>query len=179
MNALIYHQFSTPLGDMTAVADMSKANCPLVQLAFSDSLRLDCNAAVQQPNHPTLRATEQQIREYFTAPHSSFDLPLAPAGTNFQQTAWRALQTIPLGQTRSYSEQAKTIGKPDAVRAIGAANGRNPIAIVIPCHRVIGSNGKLTGYAGGIARKQKLLQLEKQSIELNDLAQRSPCPVKA
>ncbi len=102
----------------------------------------------------------QQLKEYFQGRRQNFDLPLAPTGTAFQNQVWKALVKIPYGTTTSYGELAKQIGRPKASRAVGAANGKNPLAIVVPCHRVIGSNGKLTGYAGGLERKAALLQLE-------------------
>lgn len=102
----------------------------------------------------------RQLQEYFAGSRQQFTLPLAPLGTVFQQQVWAALQQIPFGKTRSYGEQALGIGKPKAVRAVGLANGRNPIGIVIPCHRVIGAKGALTGYAGGLERKQWLLAHE-------------------
>lgn len=101
-----------------------------------------------------------QIEAYFAGERFSFDVPLAPEGTSFQQAVWQALCTIPYGKTCSYADIANILGKPKAVRAVGAANGRNPIPIIIPCHRVIGSNGRLTGYAGGLDIKEYLLQLE-------------------
>ena len=101
-----------------------------------------------------------QLRAYFAGERSAFDVTLHPEGTPFQQAVWAALATIPYGQTVSYSWVAARIGKPKAVRAVGAANGRNPIAIIIPCHRVIGSDGRLTGYGGGLAVKRRLLRLE-------------------
>jgi len=101
-----------------------------------------------------------QLGEYFQKRRRRFDLRLDLQGTDFQVSAWRALQAIPYGQTRSYGEQARALGKPKAVRAVGAANGRNPLPIVVPCHRVIGKNGKLTGFAGGLDIKRKLLDLE-------------------
>jgi methylated-DNA-[protein]-cysteine S-methyltransferase len=101
-----------------------------------------------------------QLDAYFAGELRDFDLPLAPEGTPFQQTVWDALREIPYGETRSYGELAEQIGKPGAARAVGLANGRNPIGIVVPCHRVIGSAGALTGYAGGIERKRQLLELE-------------------
>ncbi|MBW3164791.1 methylated-DNA--[protein]-cysteine S-methyltransferase [Ferrimonas balearica] len=110
------------------------------------------------------RQAKAQLLEYFAGQRQQFDLPLAPAGTPFRQSAWQALCTIPYGQTRSYGEQAEVMGKPTAVRAVGAANGANPIAIVIPCHRVIGKNGSLTGYAGGLDRKAWLLALERGEV---------------
>jgi methylated-DNA-[protein]-cysteine S-methyltransferase len=102
----------------------------------------------------------RQLREYFDGRRTSFALPLAPAGTAFQQRVWMALRAIPYGQTVSYGDIARTIGNPKAVRAVGLANGRNPISIIVPCHRVIGSDGALTGYGGGIERKQWLLTHE-------------------
>lgn len=103
----------------------------------------------------------RQLDEYFDGRRRRFDLPLAPSGTPFQLRAWKALQDIPYGATCSYGEQAQAMGQPKAVRAVGAANGRNPIAIVVPCHRVIGGDGGLTGYGGGLDVKQYLLELER------------------
>lgn len=106
----------------------------------------------------------RQLEEYFAGARTQFDLKLGVAGTEFQQQAWRALQKIPFGKTKSYQEQAQKIGKPRAVRAIGAANGRNPIPIVVPCHRVIGKDGSLTGFGGGIDRKRWLLEHEQRVL---------------
>jgi methylated-DNA-[protein]-cysteine S-methyltransferase len=102
----------------------------------------------------------RQLREYFAGRRSEFELPLAPEGTEFQRTVWKRLREIPYGETISYGELAKRVGNPKASRAVGAANGQNPIPIVIPCHRVIGSNGKLTGFGGGLPVKEALLALE-------------------
>jgi len=110
---------------------------------------------------PVLEAAAEQLREYFAGERTSFDLPLALDGTPFQQEAWRALADIPYGETVSYGEQARRLGRPDAVRAVGAANGANPIAIVLPCHRVIGADGSLTGFGGGLETKRRLLDLER------------------
>ena len=101
-----------------------------------------------------------QLDEYFERKRTAFTVPLAPSGTTFQQRVWSELQNIPYGKTRSYLELAQAIGKPSAMRAVGAANGRNPISIIVPCHRVIGSNGTLVGYGGGLERKRFLLDLE-------------------
>ena len=109
---------------------------------------------------PLLDAAEAQLREYFAGTRRTFDLPLAPRGTAFQQRVWAALRAIPYGETRTYGELAAAIGSPSASRAVGMANHHNPIPIVIPCHRVIGANGTLTGYAGGLEIKRKLLALE-------------------
>lgn len=107
-----------------------------------------------------------QLSEYFDGTRTEFDLPLAPAGTEFQRCVWNELRLIPWGARISYGELARRIGKPDAVRAVGAANGRNPIAIIIPCHRVVGADGSLTGYAAGIDRKHRLLELESDELTL-------------
>jgi len=106
-------------------------------------------------------AASKQINEYFTGLRTEFDLPLAPQGTDFQQKVWEALQQIPFGETRTYKDIAVAIGDENASRAVGMANNKNPIAIVIPCHRVIGADGSLTGYAGGLEMKQTLLDLER------------------
>jgi methylated-DNA-[protein]-cysteine S-methyltransferase len=109
---------------------------------------------------PVLSAAAAQLVEYFGGGRRTFDLPLAPRGTGFQELVWRALTAIPFGETRSYGELARTIGRPAASRAVGAANGRNPISIIVPCHRVVASSGQLTGYAGGLAAKKWLLEHE-------------------
>jgi len=106
---------------------------------------------------------KQQLGEYFKGERHEFELPLAATGTEFQTNVWRALTTIPFGDTWSYQDLANAINNPKAVRAVGLANGKNPISIIVPCHRVIGKNGKLTGYAGGVEIKQKLLELEQKT----------------
>lgn len=115
---------------------------------------------VEAQGHPLLREAAAQLLAYAAGERTVFDLPLRPGGTEFQRTAWSALLDIPYGQTRTYRQQAEAIGRPTAVRAVGAANGRNPIPLVIPCHRVLGSGGAPTGYAGGVALKIRLLDLE-------------------
>jgi methylated-DNA-[protein]-cysteine S-methyltransferase len=118
-------------------------------------------------DHPTLKETERQLLEYFAGQRRQFELALDFAGTDFQVRVWQALLTIPFGETRSYRDIAVQIGQPTATRAVGAANGRNPISIIAPCHRVIGTSGSLTGFAGGLAAKQFLLSLEgQQSLQL-------------
>lgn len=107
-----------------------------------------------------LAITAQQLREYFDGTRRDFDLPLMPRGTDFQIKVWQTLAAIPFGATWSYGELARSIGKPDAMRAVGAANGRNPLPIVLPCHRVIGADGSLTGFGGGLPTKEALLRLE-------------------
>ena len=115
---------------------------------------------------PILEAAAAQLREYFAGTRTTFDLPLAASGTDFQQRVWRTLLAIPFGDTWSYGQLARSIGQPTASRAVGAANGANPIAIIVPCHRVIGANGTLTGYAGGMAMKQWLLAHEQRQAQL-------------
>ena len=117
----------------------------------------------QKQETPLLLEAARQLAEYFSGKRRNFDLPLAPEGTEFQQDCWQALCAIPYGKTCSYGEIAAQIGRPKAVRAVGQANNRNPIAVIIPCHRVIGANGKLTGYGGGLDNKELLLELEQQN----------------
>ena len=121
--------------------------------ASRSSGRTSCN--------PILLEAERQLREYFAGSRTRFELPLDPSGTDFQRQVWRELLKIPFGETRSYVEIARRIGSPRAARAVGAANGRNPISIVAPCHRVVGANGALTGFAGGLDAKARLLALER------------------
>ncbi len=128
----------------------------IVRISFGEDIR---DGEKQMGNERTGRAFEE-LEEYFQGKRREFDLPLSPEGTEFQRRVWAALREIPYGETRSYSEIAEQVGNPKAVRAVGMANHRNPIAIMIPCHRVIGKNGSLTGYAGGLSLKEKLLKLE-------------------
>lgn len=121
----------------------------------------------EKNDHPILLETERQLTDYFAGKLTRFNLPLDFAGTEFQKKVWEALTTIPFGETRSYGEIARQIGNPQAVRAVGAANGKNPISIVAPCHRVIGTNGKLTGFAGGLEAKALLLGLESKDLLTN------------
>lgn len=122
----------------------------------------DIPANVEQSDTPTLRKVAQELSEYFAGNRKEFDIPLNPKGTDFQKSVWNALCTIPYGKTMSYGQVAAQIGNPKASRAVGMANNKNPIPILIPCHRVIGANGKLVGYGGGIWMKQKLLELEQK-----------------
>jgi methylated-DNA-[protein]-cysteine S-methyltransferase len=122
--------------------------------------RLSFGAHADSPATPLLHRAVAQLNEYFAGARRSFDLPLAPSGTEFQLACWRALAEIPYGETRSYGEQARRIGRPDRARAVGAANGANPIAIILPCHRVIGADGSLVGFGGGLETKRRLLDLE-------------------
>lgn len=116
------------------------------------------------PNHPILRETERQLEAYFAGERTVFTVPLRPAGTEFQRAVWQALLTIPFGETRTYADIARQIGHPKAYRAMGAANGRNPVSIIIPCHRAIGSDGRLHGFAGGLDAKRYLLALESKRL---------------
>lgn len=122
--------------------------------------RVRLNVDSEEHGHPVLVETERQLGEYFAGRRREFTVTLDVAGTAFQRQVWNALLTIPFGETRSYGQIARQIGKPGAARAVGAANGRNPVSIVAPCHRVIGSTGTLTGFAGGLAAKAQLLALE-------------------
>jgi methylated-DNA-[protein]-cysteine S-methyltransferase len=148
----------SPVGVLTLIASGDGLAAILWENDRPGRVRLDVVA--EDPKHPILVATERQLAEYFAGRRKGFDLRLDFAGTEFQKKVWRALLTIPFGETRSYAQIAKQIGHPKAVRAVGAANGRNPISIVAPCHRVIGSSGALTGFAGGLGVKAQLLRLE-------------------
>ena len=123
--------------------------------------RVPLNIGPEAPGHPVLVEAERQLQEYFAGNRRSFDLKADVVGTPFQRAVWGALMTIPFGETRSYSEIAAQVGKPAAARAVGAANGRNPLSIVAPCHRVIGAAGGLTGFAGGLDVKARLLAFER------------------
>lgn len=118
----------------------------------------ECSAAEASP---LLKQAAEELSEYFAGTRREFTTPLTPVGTPFQQAVWEALRTIPYGQTRTYKQIAEQVGRPSACRAVGMANNRNPIPVIIPCHRVVGSNGALVGYAGGLTVKQTLLELEK------------------
>ena len=122
--------------------------------------RVKLGTLVENSDHPILLETERQLKEYFQGSRKSFSLKLDLMGTKFQNDVWQALLAIPFGETRSYGQLARQLGNPRATRAVGAANGKNPISIVVPCHRVIGASGKLTGFAGGLKTKAHLLELE-------------------
>jgi methylated-DNA-[protein]-cysteine S-methyltransferase len=146
----------SPIGRLTLVASGEA----LTGLYFEDDPHGAAATRGATRDERRLRRAAEQLEAYFAGRRTSFELALAPRGTAFQQTVWRALQRIPFGQTATYGDIARAIGKPAAVRAIGGANHRNPIAIVIPCHRVIGADGTMTGYGGGLDRKRTLLALE-------------------
>lgn len=122
--------------------------------------RVKLDDMIEDKNHPIIKKTEKQLREYFSQQRTSFDIPFDLSGTDFQKTVWEALKDIPYGTTLSYAQLAKKINRPKAVRALGTAIGKNPLSIVIPCHRVIGTDGSLTGFAGGLHAKAILLNLE-------------------
>lgn len=136
-----------------------------------DALRVRLGEMVEDEDRPVLIETEHQLREYFAGERESFDIPLHFEGTEFQRQVWSALLDIPYGQTRTYLDIARQLGNDKAVRAVGAANGRNPISIIAPCHRVIGTGGELTGFAGGLHVKKLLLAIEGISTEGRDIGQ--------
>ncbi|MDO4879843.1 MAG: methylated-DNA--[protein]-cysteine S-methyltransferase [Capnocytophaga sp.] len=161
-------RIETPLGTMIACAT-DKGIC---LLEFSNRKMLETelkdiskyyNAPIVQAENPYFEVLERELAEYFAGVRQSFSVPLHPMGTDFQKSVWQVLQTIPYGQTRSYKEQAVALGKPESVRAVANANGMNRISILIPCHRVIGADGNLTGYGGGLWRKKFLLDLEQNA----------------
>jgi methylated-DNA-[protein]-cysteine S-methyltransferase len=154
----VYTQVESPVGRLTLVA--SEAGLAAIVWEHDRPGRVRLNPGAMKADHPILLETGRQLHEYFKGRRKTFDLTLDMSGTPFQRSVWKALLTIPFGETRSYSQIARQIGSPDAVRAVGAANGRNPIAIVTPCHRVVGATGKLTGFAGGLEAKARLLALE-------------------
>ena len=160
-----YRTISSPIGELTVV----ERDGALVGLYMTDHKPAPHLETFGERDDDTLPQLDAQLGEYFAGERTSFDLPLAPTGTDFQQRVWAALRTIPYGETWSYGRLAEAVGQPGAARAVGLANGRNPISIVVPCHRVVGSSGKLTGYAGGVERKAFLLDLERGSGEQRSL----------
>jgi methylated-DNA-[protein]-cysteine S-methyltransferase len=153
-----YKTVKSPVGELKLVA--SDQGVAAILWENDDPRRVRLGPMSRDDRHPILLETERQLKEYFAGNLKSFSLELDLNGTAFQKKVWTALLTIPFGETRSYGEIARQIGVPKAVRAVGAANGRNPISIVAPCHRVIGATGKLTGFAGGLEAKAYLLTLE-------------------
>ena len=151
-------RYDSPLGPMIVAATAQG----VAGIWFEGQRHLpDHSAWPHRPDHPVLRQALKQLAEYFSGARTTFDLPLdLQGGTAFQQSVWRALLAIPRGGTTSYGLLGQRIGQPHAARAVGAAVGRNPLTIVVPCHRVLGTDGSLTGYAGGLARKTALLRLE-------------------
>jgi methylated-DNA-[protein]-cysteine S-methyltransferase len=150
---------ASPVGELTLVA--SEQGLRAVLWAEERVGRVPLSERRDDPAHDVLAEAVRQLSEYFAGERRAFDLPLDPVGTAFQKAVWTGLNAIPYGETRSYAALATAIGRPGASRAVGAANGRNPLSIVTPCHRVIGANGTLTGFAGGLAIKQWLLAHER------------------
>ena len=153
-----YKLMPSPVGELTLVARDGKLNAILWEVERANRVRL--GELIEADDSPVLLETERQLQEYFAGKRNQFELELDFTGTDFQKQVWQALLTIPFGETRSYSQIAQQIGNPKAVRAVGAATGRNPSSNSAPCHRVIGASGGLTGFAGGLAAKQYLLALE-------------------
>lgn len=149
---------ASPVGRLTLIG--SDKGLAAILWENDDPGRVRAKAEVESNDHPVLLETERQLNEYFEGKRNTFSLELDPIGTDFQKEVWSALLTIPYGETRSYTQIANQLGNPKAVRAVGAANGRNPISIIVPCHRVIGASGALTGFAGGLEAKACLLSLE-------------------
>jgi methylated-DNA-[protein]-cysteine S-methyltransferase len=148
----------TPIGPLTLVATATA----LREVRFPNGRPVGPEDGPADPAHPVLAAAARQLAEYFAGERRRFELPLDPQGSPFQRAAWRGLLTIPYGETVSYGEQARRLGHPGKARAIGAANGSNPLPIVVPCHRVVGADGSLTGFGGGIETKAWLLHHERR-----------------
>jgi len=155
-DTLYWHEIDSPVGRLLLAGDGES----LIQVRFQSGPRPQPPQADWVADAAPFRAAIEQLGEYFDGRRRRFDLPLAPRGTEFQRRVWRALAEIPYGKTISYGELAHRIGNPSASRAVGLANGANPLPIVVPCHRVIGANGSLTGFGGGLPIKRKLLALE-------------------
>ncbi|WP_163505087.1 methylated-DNA--[protein]-cysteine S-methyltransferase [Fodinicola acaciae] len=153
----VHTTIDSPVGPLTLVA----VDGQLSGLFMDQQRHRPPEEFFGEPDDTPFGEVKQQLTEYFNRERTDFDLPLAMAGTDFQRTVWTALREIPYGETWSYGELAEHIGRPTASRAVGLANGKNPISIIVPCHRVIGSGGSLTGYGGGIERKRYLLDFER------------------
>ncbi|CAH6861237.1 Methylated-DNA--protein-cysteine methyltransferase [Vibrio chagasii] len=148
--------YDSPLGTVTLQANEQG----LLGVWFETHTTKPEDLGTQEDSFPIFQSVKDQLDRYFAGEAIQFDVPIAAKGTPFQQSVWHALTTIPYGETWSYAQLADAIGNPKAVRAVGLANGKNPVSVIVPCHRVIGKNGKLTGYAGGVERKQRLLAIE-------------------
>ena len=164
--SLFATSIDSPVGPLTLVA--SDIGLVAVLWQDDDPLRVRLGPSETRDDHPILREATRQLRGYFAGEVTAFDLPLDLRGTDFQKRVWAALLAIPYGETRSYGAIAHAIGRPEASRAVGAANGRNPLSIVAPCHRVVGAKGHLTGFAGGLDAKATLLALERRSGSARD-----------
>ena len=161
----VYKRMASPVGVLTLVA----TDDGLAAILWENDRdgRVPLNLVAEDDRHPVLLEAERQLNDYFAGRRTRFDLPLDVSGTPFQRRVWDALASIPFGETRSYAAIARAVGSPSAMRAVGAASGRNPVSIVTPCHRVIGSSGALTGFAGGLAVKTRLLQLEESAASVS------------
>lgn len=160
MKSMYYYDAPSPIGKLMIVEEDEH----ITHLLFAESEDLtEIIDVSQEKETPLIKKTVKQLEEYFSGKRKEFDIPLNPQGTDFMMKDWEALRTIPYGETCSYKDIAVKIGKPKACRAVGMANNRNPISIIIPCHRVIGANGKMVGYGGGLPIKKYLLKLEKES----------------
>jgi methylated-DNA-[protein]-cysteine S-methyltransferase len=155
---IYFTKMPSPVGELTLVASDTHLLAILWEHEKNNRVRLAANPI--EKTNGVLKEAAQQLKEYFAGQRKTFDLPLGPKGTEFQEKVWMGLRKIPYGKTWSYKDLAKKIGSEKAVRAVGAANGKNPLSIVIPCHRVIGADGSLTGFAGGLETKTYLLHLE-------------------
>jgi methylated-DNA-[protein]-cysteine S-methyltransferase len=159
---VLYTSFDSPIGELLAVGD----GRALRGLYMQDGRTAIAVPAEWQAAEEPFDEARAQLADYFAGRGMTFDLPLAMAGSPFQRRVWRALQEIPYGETTSYGEIARRVGVPSAPRAVGVANGQNPVAVIVPCHRVIGADGSLTGYGGGLERKRLLLELEAGVLSL-------------
>jgi len=159
--SLVYKTIQSPVGELKLVA----SDKGLVAVLWENDRpnRVPLSELEKNDRHPVLVKTEQQLNEYFAGKRKEFFITLDMRGTRFQNDVWNALLAIPFGETRTYGQLAKQLGRPQASRAVGAANGRNPVSIIVPCHRVIGSSGKLTGFPGGLDTKAHLLDLERET----------------
>jgi methylated-DNA-[protein]-cysteine S-methyltransferase len=164
MSTRAHVTIDSPIGPLTLVAEGGALAC----LYMVDHRHAPGSSTYGEadpgagPQAEVLELTKRQLREYFDGERQTFDIPLHSPGTPFQEKVWAALREIPYGETISYGELARRVGQPTAFRAVGLANGKNPISIIVPCHRVIGASGRLTGYGGGLDRKQLLLELERK-----------------
>jgi methylated-DNA-[protein]-cysteine S-methyltransferase len=160
---LFYKEMKSPVGKLKLVASPKALVAVLWEQERPNRVKLGTMSL--DPQHPILIEAERQISQYFAGERIQFDLPLEPRGTEFQKKVWRALREIPFGTTKSYEDLAKAISSPQASRAVGAANGKNPLSIVVPCHRVVGADGALTGFAAGLKTKATLLALEAKPVK--------------
>lgn len=163
---------NSPAGKLKLVA--SEKGLAAILWEKDKEARVKLPESLENPKHAILVKAGSQLAEYFAGKRKSFDIDLDPAGTAFQKRVWSALSAIPFGEVRSYSDISKKIGCPGGMRAVGAASGRNPNSIVVPCHRVIGADGNLTGFAGGLENKEYLLKLERAQLPSSQMKSRRP-----